>query len=85
MEQPDFFAIPSPCIGICQSNNKGYCKGCYRSRDERLHWFAMSDEQKHHVMRLLAMRKKKVLHAHLEKQTDYGEAPEQESLWFTQN
>ncbi|MDO5059238.1 MAG: DUF1289 domain-containing protein, partial [Neisseria sp.] len=25
MEQNDFFAIPSPCIGVCQVNNKGYC------------------------------------------------------------
>ena len=25
MEQPDFFAIPSPCIGVCRANNKGYC------------------------------------------------------------
>ncbi len=30
MEQPDFFPIPSPCIGVCEANAKGYCKGCLR-------------------------------------------------------
>ena len=38
MEQLEFFEIPSPCIGVCQVNNKGYCKGCFRSRDERVYW-----------------------------------------------
>ena len=59
MEQPDFFAIPSPCIGVCRANNKGYCIGCLRSREERLYWQQMSDDQKHQVMRLLAVRRKK--------------------------
>ncbi|MEM7851989.1 DUF1289 domain-containing protein, partial [Morganella morganii] len=31
-EQLHFFDIPSPCVGICQLNEKGYCRGCYRSR-----------------------------------------------------
>lgn len=60
MQQPDLFTIPSPCIGICEANNKGYCKGCLRSREERLYWQNMSDDQKHQVMRLLAMRKAKI-------------------------
>lgn len=57
MNQPDFFDIPSPCIGICISNNKGYCKGCLRSREERLYWLNMTDDQKHQVMRLIHIRK----------------------------
>ena len=57
MEQPDFFPIPSPCIGVCEANAKGYCKGCLRSREERLYWQKMTDDQKHQVMRLLSMRK----------------------------
>lgn len=60
MQQPDLFTIPSPCIGICEANNKGYCKGCLRSREERLYWQNMNDDQKHQVMRLLAMRKAKI-------------------------
>lgn len=59
MEQPDFFAIPSPCIGVCRANNKGYCIGCLRSREERLYWQQMNDDQKHQVMRLLSVRRKK--------------------------
>ena len=45
MEQPDFFPIPSPCIGVCEANAKGYCKGCLRSREERLYWHQMTDSQ----------------------------------------
>lgn len=60
MQQPDLFTIPSPCIGVFEANNKGYCKGCLRSREERLYWQHMSDDQKHQVMRLLAMRKAKI-------------------------
>lgn len=63
MDQPDFFEIPSPCIGVCQSNSKGYCKGCLRSREERLYWLQMNDHQKHQVMRLLALRRKKLRQA----------------------
>ncbi|WP_373741339.1 DUF1289 domain-containing protein [Neisseria sp.] len=67
MQQPDFFDIPSPCIGVCEANAKGYCKGCLRSREERLYWLNMNDSQKHEVMRLLAMRRKKLQTAALEK------------------
>ena len=66
MEQPDFFPIPSPCIGICEANDKGYCKGCLRSREERHYWQKMTDSQKHQVMRLLAVRKSKIRHKKLE-------------------
>ncbi|WP_165088362.1 DUF1289 domain-containing protein [Neisseria yangbaofengii] len=60
MQQPDFFTIPSPCTGVCEANAKGYCKGCLRSREERLYWQQMSDDQKHQVMRLLSIRKNKI-------------------------
>lgn len=60
MEQLEFFAIPSPCIGICEVNNKGYCKGCLRNRNERLYWQSMSDIQKRVVMRLLSERRRKI-------------------------
>lgn len=60
MEQLEFFAIPSPCRGVCEANSKGYCKGCLRSREERLYWLNMSDAQKHQVMRLIALRRSKL-------------------------
>jgi predicted Fe-S protein YdhL (DUF1289 family) len=61
MEQLEFFQIPSPCIGVCESNNRGYCKGCLRSRDERLHWLNLSDRQKQMVLQLCRQRKKALI------------------------
>lgn len=61
MQQLEFFDIPSPCIGVCQANNKGYCKGCFRSRDERLYWLKLTDVQKRDVIRLCQQRKARVL------------------------
>lgn len=82
MKQLEFFAIPSPCIGVCEANAKGYCKGCLRSREERLYWLNMSDEQKHDVMRLIALRRKKILARGLEHHDTGGETPAQDSLPF---
>jgi len=59
MEQLSFFAVPSPCKGICQSDPKGYCLGCFRSRDERFNWMSFSELQKQDVIRLCAQRKKR--------------------------
>lgn len=50
--QLELFDISSPCIGICQSDARGYCLGCFRSRDERFRWLGMSDEEKREVLRL---------------------------------
>ncbi|MGF1681886.1 DUF1289 domain-containing protein [Photobacterium minamisatsumaniensis] len=63
MEQLDFFTIPSPCVGICQANNRGYCKGCFRSRDERFHWQQFTNEQKRNVVRLCHQRYLRILRA----------------------
>jgi len=61
MEQLDFFSVPSPCVGICQVNNRGYCQGCYRSRDERFNWQAMTADQKRQVIRLCKQRYLRIL------------------------
>ena len=55
-EQLEFFPIQSPCRGICQSDEKGFCRGCMRTRDERFNWQAMSDAQKQDVLRLCRQR-----------------------------
>lgn len=60
MSQLEIFDIPSPCIGVCEVNNKGYCKGCLRSRDERLYWLQLSGTQKRDVVRLCQQRKARV-------------------------
>ena len=46
MEQLEFFSIPSPCIGVCAANSKGYCIGCLRRPGERSYWLKMYDMQK---------------------------------------
>lgn len=82
MDQPDFFVIPSPCIGVCQVNGKGYCKGCLRSREERLYWVSMTDDQKHQVMKLLALRRKKIAQAQWDSLQGDETTPEQARLDF---
>ncbi|WP_026959281.1 MULTISPECIES: DUF1289 domain-containing protein [Aliagarivorans] len=57
MEQLEFFAIPNPCRGICQSNNRGLCLGCFRTRDERFHWQNLSIVQQQNILRLTKQRK----------------------------
>lgn len=66
MNQLEFFEIPSPCIGVCEVNSKGFCKGCFRSREERLYWLQLSAEQKRQVVRLCQSRKLRVLRARQE-------------------
>lgn len=63
MEQLSFFSIPSPCVGVCQSDAKGYCLGCLRSRDERFNWMSFSELQKQDVIRLCVQRKRRRLYA----------------------
>ncbi|GLS82482.1 DUF1289 domain-containing protein [Paraferrimonas haliotis] len=56
MNQLEFFDIPSPCRGICKVNNRGYCIGCARSRDERFRWLEFTDSEKRHVITLCKQR-----------------------------
>ncbi|GLP97219.1 DUF1289 domain-containing protein [Paraferrimonas sedimenticola] len=56
MDQLEFFDIPSPCRGICKVNQRGYCIGCARSREERFNWLQFSDTQKRQVIRLCQSR-----------------------------
>jgi hypothetical protein len=78
MEQIEIFEIPSPCRGICQVNNRGYCKGCFRSREERFHWNTLTDQQKRQVIVLCQQRYKRYLQRqqhsepNQDTQTDFG-------------
>ncbi|MGF1705338.1 DUF1289 domain-containing protein [Enterovibrio baiacu] len=84
MEQLDFFNVPSPCIGVCQANNKGYCKGCFRSREERFHWNDFNGEQRRNVVRLCKQRYQRILRAkqaHEEAQRDVAAESPQQSLF----
>ena len=64
MQQLEFFEIPSPCIGMCESGERGYCVGCFRSREERLHWNQIDDNTKRIIVKACNRRKK----AHLARQ-----------------
>lgn len=59
-QQFELFDIDNPCIGVCQSNKKGYCFGCLRSRTERQRWHDMTTEQQREVLRLIAGRKLRI-------------------------
>ena len=59
-QQFELFEIANPCIGICQSNKKGYCFGCLRSRTERQLWHEMTTEQRREVLRLVSGRKMRI-------------------------
>lgn len=73
MQQTKLFEIDnieSPCIGICESGARGYCRGCLRSRDERFYWEKLTSEQKIKVISLCGMRKKKLKNKKLKQQEE---------------
>ena len=57
--QLEFFDVPSPCIGICQSDDKGQCSGCFRTRDERLNWVSFNSNERQKVIKRCQQRKKR--------------------------
>ena len=63
IDQGELFTIPNPCRGICTANNRGYCKGCLRSRKERFHWNEFSPFQQQQVINLCEQRRLKILAA----------------------
>lgn len=77
-QQLEFFEIPSPCRGICQADDRGYCRGCMRSRDERFNWIKLSDPQKRDVLRLCRQR---WLRQQRNDKSDPSNLPEQPSLF----
>lgn len=83
MEQLEIFPLQSPCIWVCEVNNKGYCKGCLRNRDERFNWLTMTPAQQQEVMRLCRDRKRRVEAARRKAQEEtQSEQPEQPSWDF---
>lgn len=77
-EQLEFFPLQSPCRGLCQSDERGFCRGCLRSRDERFNWQQMTNRQKQDVLRLCRLRLLRKLRA---TKPGIGEEPEQPSLF----
>ncbi len=73
IDQGELFDIPSPCRRICELNNRGYCKGCFRSRDERLYWNQFTTFQKQLVVNLCEKRRLKILSANQQSAADNEE------------
>ncbi len=57
--QLEFFEVPSPCVSVCRSDEKGLCLGCLRSRDERLNWNNYDSNEKQKVIKRCILRKKR--------------------------
>ncbi|QBY04896.1 DUF1289 domain-containing protein [Thalassotalea sp. HSM 43] len=57
--QLDFFDVPSPCRGVCKADARGYCQGCFRTRDERFGWLDLSNSEKQRVIKLCLQREKR--------------------------
>lgn len=56
MQQLELLSIENPCINVCQSDKRGYCMGCFRSRDERFNWNSFTPQQKRKVLELCKQR-----------------------------
>jgi predicted Fe-S protein YdhL (DUF1289 family) len=82
IDQGEFFHTPNPCRSICTVNNKGFCKGCFRSREERFHWNEFSEYQKHLVVQVCYGREKKVEAARRKKMLQEAQAKEQQKAQF---
>ncbi|TYK65100.1 DUF1289 domain-containing protein [Colwellia echini] len=68
--QLDFFDIPSPCISICESDEKGNCRGCMRSRAERQTWKDLNNAEKQKVIKRCIQRQKRKDNQQNPKQVD---------------
>lgn len=82
MEQFELFDLPNPCVGVCEANNKGFCKGCLRSRDERLYWIKFNNLQKRQVLRLCRLRRAKLARLASARRQASIELPEQMDFDF---
>jgi len=59
MNQIEFFDIHNPCIGVCENGANGYCKGCFRSREERQHWNSLENNVKQKIAQVCVSRKRR--------------------------
>ena len=50
----------NPCVGICVSDDRGMCIGCYRTQDERNQWYSESTEWRVKVLTELPNREEDV-------------------------
>ena len=54
----EFPGLPSPCVSICEIDTiNGYCRGCYRTREEIANWTKLSFGEQNNVIGLLHTRR----------------------------
>jgi predicted Fe-S protein YdhL (DUF1289 family) len=76
LKQIEIFEITSPCIGVCQSGPKGFCVGCFRSREERVHWINLEQDVQSKIIKACAARKKRAKAALNKKQNPTDTSPQ---------
>ena len=76
MKQIEIFEIISPCIGVCQSGPKGFCVGCFRSREERVHWVSLEQDVQSKIIKACAMRKKRAKTTNKNKKNPVDTSPQ---------
>lgn len=76
MKQIEIFEITSPCISVCQSGPKGFCLGCFRSRDERVHWINLEQDVQSKIIKACAARKKRAKAAQNRKKNPTETSPQ---------
>lgn len=80
MQQLEIFDIESPCIGVCQSGPTGYCLGCFRSREERLHWTKLDTPVKSKIVKACVLRKKRAAQKRKSSTVETQNPPQQGEL-----
>ena len=49
--------IESPCVNICQLDDRDICLGCLRTRDEIARWLRMTDSERSAIIAALGGRR----------------------------
>ena len=58
MDEP--YYVESPCISVCEiETDTGYCKGCWRTRDEVAGWNNTDSVQRLEIIERLHQRREK--------------------------
>ncbi|MCC9657846.1 DUF1289 domain-containing protein [Rhodopirellula halodulae] len=47
----------SPCVGVCQVNDRQICVGCHRSLEEIGRWSIASSDEKRSILELVQSRR----------------------------
>ena len=65
VKQIEFFEISNPCIGVCQNGPRGFCLGCFRSREERQYWNELEQDVKRQIVKACGQRQHRARQARL--------------------